>query len=133
MSDIRTLESVQRLYTKAILQRNNIKFNGYEERLKILNMESLENRRLKFDLIIVFKIIHNLIHLSFDKFFYPISTQYNFRRHAFTLAKPPIAKDNVVLKSFKHRVINSWNSLPHNVVDSTSLEIFKSRLKKVTF
>ena len=35
----------------------------------ILNLESLEVRRLHFDLAMYFKIIHNLVDLNFDDLF----------------------------------------------------------------
>ena len=53
--DIKTIENIQRTFTKKIHGMNNKK---YSERLKLLNLPSLEFRRLRGDLIEVFKIIH---------------------------------------------------------------------------
>ena len=62
ISDNQCIEKVQRNFTKKLCQKNNIKFTSYRHRLQILNLESLEHRRSKFDLISMFKIYHNLIH-----------------------------------------------------------------------
>ena len=42
---------------------------SYVERLNVLGAETLELRRLKFDLLMVFKIIHKLVCIDFYEFF----------------------------------------------------------------
>ena len=37
---------------------------------------------------------------------------------------------NVRANSFSNRVVNTWNSLPENVVNAPSLKSFKNRLNK---
>ena len=39
---------------------------SYSDRLRVLGIESLEYRRLKFDLIMFYKIVHNLIDVDRD-------------------------------------------------------------------
>ena len=131
MSDLKSLEQVQKMFTRILLQRQNIRYDGYAERLKILNLENLELRRLHFDLIFTFKIINNLVDLSIDQFFIPVATTYNLRQHKFALKLPNTPKTNIMIKSFKYRVIKCWNSLPENVVTADTLNIFKTRLALV--
>ena len=49
-------ENVQRYFTKRLTGLWDIKYN---ERLKICNLEKLENRRITNDLILVYKLLHN--------------------------------------------------------------------------
>ena len=57
---IHKLENVQRYFTRRLFSYRS---HSYKERLQLLNLESLEARRLKYDLKMYFKIIHNLINI----------------------------------------------------------------------
>ena len=50
---------------------NNIPLDSYADRLNELGItiKPLEYRRLEFDIILMFKIYHNLSDLPFDKYF----------------------------------------------------------------
>ena len=71
IKEITCIENVQRKFTKRLLQRNNISFENYQDRLKILNLETLEKRRIKFDLILMYKI-----QFQFNLFFIFIHTTH---------------------------------------------------------
>ena len=58
------LENVQRNFTYRI---RSIKHLSYPERLAILNLEPLELRRLKTDILMYYKILNNLIPISPDE------------------------------------------------------------------
>ena len=64
--DADTLEWVQRRATKMILGLRNL---SYEERLKRLGMFSLRRRRLKDDMIEVFRRIHGIDKVNLGKLF----------------------------------------------------------------
>ena len=64
--DIEQIEMVQRHATKCI---NGMQSKTYQDRLRILGIDSLQKRRCVFDLVELFKIIHNLSPLNFDDFF----------------------------------------------------------------
>ena len=66
-SNINLIESVQRSFTKRLPGLANY---TYSERLSILQLQSLEHRRLIFDLVLCFNIVHGYIALSFNDFFY---------------------------------------------------------------
>jgi hypothetical protein len=61
------LERVQRRCTKRIPSLSHL---SYLERLSILDLEPLEIRRLKHDLILYYKIIHNLTSISPSQYFH---------------------------------------------------------------
>jgi hypothetical protein len=59
--NIDCLEAVQRRFTKRLAGFRDI---YYKSRLKTLGLDSLEYRRLKADLILVYKIVFDLTDLS---------------------------------------------------------------------
>jgi len=80
--DVTLIEQVQRKFTKRLRGLRNI---SYTERLKLLNLDTLEDRRLKFDLIYCYKIIFGLVHVNRDEFF-ELATSRT-RGHPFKLYK----------------------------------------------
>ena len=126
--DIRKIESVQRYFTKRI---PGLSCLPYSDRLRRLNIETLELRRLKFDLVMVYKIIYGLVHLSCVDFF-DISLASVTRGSGLKLFVPD-ARLNVRKHFFAVRVVKVWNTLPQNAVNAISLLTFKSLLDKVNF
>jgi len=66
VSNINKIESCQGWFTKRIKGMSGMQ---YSERVACLNLESLQTRRLKCDLKICYKIIHNEIALLNDDIF----------------------------------------------------------------
>jgi len=66
VSNINKIESCQRWFIKRIKGMSGMQ---YSERLACLNLESLQTRRLKCDLKICYKIIHNEIAIPDHDFF----------------------------------------------------------------
>ena len=58
----------------------------YYSRLKMLNLESLELRRMRADLILVYKIVFGLLCVTSNAFFIP-RAQPQLRGHPYTLSK----------------------------------------------
>ena len=124
MSDIKKIESVQRRATKLIPE---FKDKTYEQRLKELRLFSMEYRRLRGDMIQVYKILNKIDRVEPNEFFKmcPNST----RGHSKKLFKQRCQKD-VRKFAFSQRIVDNWNSLTEEIVISESLNIFKSRLDK---
>ena len=120
--DIRCLEKVQRRATKMVY---GLKDTAYEDRLKILGLPSLENRRLRGDLIEVFKILTDRENVNKEQFF-SLSEFSHLRGHTLKLSKQRSSRQ-VHQHFFSQRIINSWNKLPSDVVLSTSVNMFKNR------
>ena len=100
----------------------------YEDRLRVLGLTSLELRRIRGDLLQVFKIVNGFDGLSFDSFF-EFSNVTSTRGHRFKL-KSKRCRLDVRKYFFSQRVVNEWNSLPESVVMSTSVNSFKNSLDK---
>ena len=122
--DIKQLEQVQRRATKQIPGLSNM---SYPERLNALDIPTLSYRRLRGDMIEVYKIIHEIYDpdaaLSLPRSIGPT------RGHNLKLFQQRSTKD-IRKHYFTNRVVKIWNSLPDNVVNATSVNSFKNQLDK---
>ena len=120
------IEDIQHYFTRCIIGMKNV---DYESRLRKLKLPSLEYRRVRGDLIEVYKICHHI----YD----PVTTSplltfahSNTRAHNYKLNKP-----RVNTKQFQHffsnRVVNIWNNLPPEVVSAPSTNCFKNQIDKL--
>jgi len=101
----------------------------YEVRLKKLGLWSLEDRRVKADLIEVFKIVYGLSSVKFDTFF-EFSPCGWTRGHSLKLNKNRVRTD-LRQHFFSERVINTWNKLDKDTVCASPLNCFKRHLEKL--
>jgi hypothetical protein len=124
---INLLEKVQRSFTKRIPSISHL---SYTDRLSALNLELLELRRLRFDLIGYYKIINNLTDISPSDFFTFYVPPASSRTPMPTLQKPRRANQKL-LSSFCCRAIDAWNALPPSVKTQDSLPKFKRALLDV--
>ena len=98
---------------------------SYQDRLTKLNLCSLEFRRLRGDLIELFKMSKGLSGLEFNQFF-KLATN-NLRGHDMKIYKERFNL-NIGKFNFKNRVIDYWNKLPASAVQSDSIQSFKNRI-----
>ena len=96
----------------------------------MLGLERLELRRLRSDLIFCFKIINGFTCLVPDEFFTLLDIPYNTRGHDFKLSVP-VSRIDCRLNFFGVRIIKAWNSLPNELVNSKSVNLFTNNLKRV--
>jgi hypothetical protein len=124
LEDIDRIENVQRFFTKRLY---GLYYKSYNERLVACALVSLELTRLRTDIILCYKIVHNIISLDFSDFF--VFDNHGITRgHAFKL-KLPNFKTNLRHKFFSVRIVPVWNSLPNALVDCPSIISFKKCLK----
>jgi len=83
VKDEESLEKVQRRFTCMI---PGLKDVPYDERLHILVLWSLEERRIRSDLIEVYKMINKLSNVNFEIFF-EFDTNRSTRGHSLKLKK----------------------------------------------
>jgi hypothetical protein len=119
---------VQRRFTKRLY---GFYLLTYAERLKRLNVESLEERRIKFDLHMIFKIVHKLVDIN-DDLFIRSDMSLNLRGHNQRFLKPQV-RLNCRSHSFGCRNIDVWNSLPQAAVDCSTIVSFKNALNEISF
>jgi len=123
--DIAVIEKVQKRATKLII---SLKHLSYAERLKVLKLPTLKNRRLRGDMIEVFKLVYNYydpqaaVKMNFN-------TSSTTRGNMYKLQKF-VCHYNLRKFAFCTRIVNMWNSLPNVVVKSDTINTFKSRLDR---
>ena len=116
------IENVQRRFTKHIKGMSDL---PYEERLSRIKLPSLEYRQLRGDLIQVYKIAHKFYDPSTTNSLFKFSDNQRLRGHNFKILKQRANKSRYA-KFFTNRIINSWNSLPMNVVNAKTIDSFKN-------
>ena len=124
--DIDKLERVQRRITKMIPRLRNL---PYEERLTELNLFNLSKRRMRGDLIEVFKIFKGFDNINAQDYFTIDHSNRTRRRNNFKIIGKRFVS-NEAKHFFFNRVPNVWNLLPSSVVDSPTVTTFKNRLDK---
>jgi hypothetical protein len=121
------IENVQRQFTKRITSISHL---TYLERLSILELEPLELRRLRFDLIQYYKIFNNLTPLIYSNYFMCHQPSFSSRNPSSFIIKP-LSIPNYLLTSFFYRNVDCWNSLPPVLKQVNSLYVFKKKLLTV--
>ena len=122
--DIGRIERIQRAATKMVLR---LKDFTYEERLRELNLLSLEKRRERGDLIMIYKLMMDKDYV--DRKDLLVWDTRETRGHGRKLKKSRFRRD-IKMKSFPHRCVDIWNGLDSCVVHAKSLNEFKNKLDK---
>ena len=99
----------------------------YEERLKELGLLSLGKRRLGGDLIALFQCLKGDCSESGVGLFSLVTGRGEMASSCTRRSLGWISEKNFLTQ----RVVKHWNSLPREVVESPSLNVFKNRLDVV--
>ena len=126
--DIVRLETIQKRFTRRAFLKCGVPFSSYSDRLYKVNLKSLEELRIIFDLCLLYKIVYKISDLNFDDYFKVIKSNYNLRRNSLQIQCLRSHVNDQWRNSFFSRVPKIWNSLPDSLVKETSLNIFKSQL-----
>ena len=129
---INALERVQKHFTKRIHSLSNL---SYSERLAALDLEPLELRRLKSDLVLYYMCmmcLHDLVALPCSDYF----TMSNYTSQTRTggnrlLRQLGLYSSKHFENDFFNRCVSCWNFLPHAVVNASSISSFKRLLSNV--
>ena len=101
---------------------------SYDERLASLNLESLEIRRVRSDLVFYYKILNGLTNFNpADVFDVRQNVRLSRSRDKLQLSRP-LCKSKVLENNFFVRRIACWNMLPDDVKSVSSVSQFKKAL-----
>ena len=103
-----------------------IKHLTYEERLRRLDLMSIEERARRSDMIEAYKILSHYINIDPLQFFEK-NQETTTRGHNQRL-KIRRCKTKAEAKFFSNRVASAWNKLPQDVVSAASTNSFKDQL-----
>ena len=130
-SDIDLLENVQR---RAIGMISGLGSGSYEDKLKDLGLQSLEDRRWRSDMIQAFKIIHGVDNVDRNRWFKmvdtnPMATQTRFNSCPLNIVP---SRSRLSLRSgfFSQRIVNGWNNLPVELKAARNIKVFKLMIDK---
>jgi ribonuclease P/MRP protein subunit RPP40 len=127
--DIDLLEKVQQRATKIV---HGLQNKQYEERLNILQLQTVVNRRKRGDLIWTFKLLKNIkVSCRIDGMF-SLKDNDGLRGHSLKLHHEKY-KTRIRQNFLPNRVFDNWNALPECAVTSDSISKFKNQIDDVYF
>ena len=123
IQDQQLIEGVLHRATKYI---HGLKDAEYSDRLKRMTIPSMSYRRMRGDLIEVYKFMNNMYKCGNP---FVVCKSGITRGHKFKLVKH-FCVTNVRKHFFSNRVVNLWNSLDEATVEAATLNSFKNRIDK---
>ena len=121
LRDVRRLESLQRRWTREIEGLGGL---SYVSRLKEVGLYSVCGRLLRLDVVKIWKSFYSDVGLSEV---FEMARSVGTRGHSLKMSVP-VCRSEIRRRTFAVRRVLLWNSLPADVVETTSLSTFKRRL-----
>ena len=108
-------------------QTVQVGFYQKKKRLEVLGIDSLEIRRLRYDLVFVYKLLFGFVDLKFSDYYFTLRTSSTTRGHDYKLFLAYL-RLNVRKYFFSERVVPVWNNLESNVINFSNVKRFKRSL-----
>ena len=119
---------------KAVTMISGLQSMKYEDRLKELGLQSLEERRIRYDMIQVFKLMHNYDDVDRRQFFQTageesvrVTRQSSDALNILTTRFRTEVRRNF----FTNRVAEKWNKFPEYIKGAGNIKTFKSLYDKI--
>lgn len=122
---VNSIENVQRRMTRLLPGMKDL---SYPERLRKVKLPTLGYRRLRGDMIELYKIVKGIYDPDITEGLLSFA-ESSTRGHQYKLIKFRPRLD-LRKNSFFFRVVDHWNNLPQSVVEAPSLISFESRLDR---
>ena len=132
ITHIELLEKIQRRFTRFVFRKFHIPYHNYQSRLKILELESLHNRRRYTDLLLLYKIVNGIVKTSCIK---DITFRLNRRnlRNSDLLTVPTYTLD-AAKSSPLPRIMSAYNNLfKGDNYFCVPLNVYKKIVKRYLF
>ena len=117
------IERVQRRATKLVPECKEM---SYDKRLRYLKIYSLKGRRIRGDIIQMYKIFQGLDQVNKDNLL-PMAVYRGTRNQDFKLRRR-YSRTEIRKHTFTNRTVEVWNTLPGEVKNAPSLNTFKNRI-----
>ena len=128
--DITKLERIQRAATKMVSELKDL---TYEERLKEMELPTLQVRRERGDLITMYKVVNGIEKIDKqDLVLLKEEDNERTRGHSKRIRKSQCLR-NIKKYSFPHRTVDIWNGLNEETVTAASVHKFKEMLDKYRY
>lgn len=130
-ADISVLERVQE---RAIGMVSGLQSSTYPDRLQELGLQSLADRRERFDMIQTYKFLNSVDNVDPTIWFQTVNSN---RQNPTRLTSCPVnivpQRCNLDIRKnfFSQRIVTKWNSLPSEVKTAPNLNVFKTRYDKL--
>ena len=126
-ADIVVLERVQK---RAVMMVTNVR-GCYEERLASLKLRSLEERRVRGDLIETYKILSGKSQVNHNTWFNLANendwtANTRFKAGYLNLSLPTAPQSEIRRNLFSHCVVPIWNQLPDFIKQAETTNQFKN-------
>ena len=107
---VNALECVQRYFTRRVFLRSSSPMIAYPDRLKCLNLDTLEKRRALNDLLMIHRTIHGVVHFDFSHTFRLSPSTFHLRNsHSLRIELPYLPGKK--FETFASRSLTIWNNL----------------------
>ncbi len=126
--NINKLEAVQRR-TARFVNNNYDRTSSVTTMLQSLNWEPLQQRRARYKVIMMYRIVHGLIAIPPSTHLTPRTTNTRQNRQFSYLV--PYARTESYRYSFFPDTIRLWNGLPESMTTCTTLDAFKSGVQSI--
>ena len=126
VKNINKIEGVQRRMTGSF---QNLRHLPYRERLKELNLLSLSTRRIRYQLIFLYKMFHGRINVDFRELFHVV-TDFRTRGNHLRI-QPKNSRHDYRRHFFTSSIAKYWNMLSDDEINNNSLSQFKSTLQSL--
>ena len=123
--NIDRIEKVQRYYSRRICPRNMV----YLDRLMHLKIDSLEERRIKCDLVLFYKLITNQIVIEIEGSYSFVTRSRSHSKNLYVYYSRTDKRKHIWI----NRLVKYWNSLAEDDVNAPSVYSFKKKLKNKNF
>jgi ribonuclease P/MRP protein subunit RPP40 len=127
--DTNIVENVQRGFTRRIFYKCGLNKTSYANRLKKFNLPTLENRRMKTDLTMAYKIVNKIADFPETVIFRRLPRKT--RGHMCKVKSVIPIYNDMSKNCYANRIVNLWNSLPARIIQAPNVTSFKRMLQKL--
>ena len=110
---INMIEDAEKFAMKVVTRRWNA---GCQEVLNMVNIPSIESRRLQSSMCTLYKIVHGLCYFPPD--IVSLRPSFSQRSNRQFLLHQPFARTNAFHSSFVPHATNIWDTLPERLITS---------------